>query len=94
MRVVFALSLFLTAASVHGAESEGIEAFRSLFRSVTPKTSTAVERSRVSSTSIPALSGDGDDRAHGTCAPVAEVIDPAVAAQTVRWPDGEGSLDD
>ena len=38
MRVLLALCLLLSAVAVRGAESEGIEAFRSLFRSVTRKT--------------------------------------------------------
>ena len=95
MRVVFALSLFLTAASVHGAESEGIEAFRSLFRSVTPKTfDSGGEIARQFHLESGAYLEMATIARTGPARPLPEVIDPAVAAQTVRWPDGEGSLDD
>ena len=95
MRVVLALSMFLTAAAVHGAESEGIEAFRSLLRSVTPKTfDSGGEIARQFRLDSGAYLEMATIARTEPARPLPEVSDPAVAAQTVHWPDGGSSLDD
>ena len=94
MRVLLALCLLLSAVAVRGAESEGIEAFRSLFRSVTPKTfDSGGEIARQFHLESGAYLEMATIARTGPAHPLPEAIDPAVAAQTVRWPDGEGSLD-